>query len=203
MRRCCATSLLAGQRGRIPLRAPAPAHHRHPDQRTRPLGRRADARALARDRGLPAREGALDPRQARGQRAAAGKPRTIFGESGETLPLHGREVVLVVSQSKRAVNLDRHRPAYRHPRAASQGRGAHAAAALAESPRAGHAGPARGALRGARQPAAAAAEALQRPHAVGRVHGERPHPPVLAAGAPRSRNWPTTWSRTRSRTWWN
>ena len=39
------------------------------------------------------------------QRAAAGKPRTIFGESGETLPLHGNEVVLVVSQSKRAVNL--------------------------------------------------------------------------------------------------
>lgn len=39
------------------------------------------------------------------QRAAAGKPRTIFGESGETLPLHGHEVVLVVSQSKRAVNL--------------------------------------------------------------------------------------------------
>lgn len=39
------------------------------------------------------------------QRAAAGKPRTIFGESGETLPLHGREVVLVVSQSNRAVKL--------------------------------------------------------------------------------------------------
>jgi hypothetical protein len=39
------------------------------------------------------------------QRLAAGKPRTIFGESGETLPLHGREVVLVVSQAKRAVNL--------------------------------------------------------------------------------------------------
>jgi hypothetical protein len=39
------------------------------------------------------------------QRAAAGKPRTIFGESGETLPLHGNEVVLVVSQSRRAVNL--------------------------------------------------------------------------------------------------
>jgi predicted metal-dependent hydrolase len=39
------------------------------------------------------------------QRAAAGKPATIFGESGETLPLHGREVVLVVSPSRRAVNL--------------------------------------------------------------------------------------------------
>ena len=38
-------------------------------------------------------------------REAAGKPRSIFGESGETLPLHGHEVVLVVSQSKRAVNL--------------------------------------------------------------------------------------------------
>ncbi|MSQ64137.1 MAG: M48 family peptidase [Betaproteobacteria bacterium] len=39
------------------------------------------------------------------QRAAAGKLRTIFGESGETLPLHGREVVLVVSPAKRSVNL--------------------------------------------------------------------------------------------------
>ena len=39
------------------------------------------------------------------QRAAAGKPRTIFGESGEILPLHGHEVALVVSQSRRAVNL--------------------------------------------------------------------------------------------------
>jgi len=39
------------------------------------------------------------------QRAAAGKPRTIFGESGETLPLHGREVVLVVSPARRSVNL--------------------------------------------------------------------------------------------------
>jgi predicted metal-dependent hydrolase len=38
------------------------------------------------------------------QRAAAGTPRTIFGESGETLPLHGHEVALVVSQSERAVN---------------------------------------------------------------------------------------------------
>jgi predicted metal-dependent hydrolase len=39
------------------------------------------------------------------QRAAAGAPRTIFGESGETLPLHGQEVALVVSQSARAVSL--------------------------------------------------------------------------------------------------
>ena len=39
------------------------------------------------------------------QRAAAGTPHTIFGESGETLPLHGQEVALVVSQSERAVNL--------------------------------------------------------------------------------------------------
>ena len=39
------------------------------------------------------------------QRAAAGKPRTIFGESGETLPLHGRYIALVVSQSRRSVNL--------------------------------------------------------------------------------------------------
>ena len=38
-------------------------------------------------------------------RAAAGKPRTLFGESGESLPLHGREVALVVSQAKRAVTL--------------------------------------------------------------------------------------------------
>ena len=39
------------------------------------------------------------------QRAAAGKPRTLFGEDGESLPLHGQEVALVVTQSKRAVNL--------------------------------------------------------------------------------------------------
>jgi predicted metal-dependent hydrolase len=38
-------------------------------------------------------------------RAAAGKPPTIFGESGESLPLHGHEVSLVISQAKRAVNL--------------------------------------------------------------------------------------------------
>lgn len=39
------------------------------------------------------------------QRAAAGKPGTIFGQSGETLPLHGRDIVLVVAQSRRSVNL--------------------------------------------------------------------------------------------------
>ncbi len=39
------------------------------------------------------------------ERAAAGKPRTIFGENGETLPLHGREVVLVVSCARPSVNL--------------------------------------------------------------------------------------------------
>ncbi len=39
------------------------------------------------------------------QRVAAGKPSTIFGESGETLPLHGHQVVLVVSPSRRSVNL--------------------------------------------------------------------------------------------------
>jgi predicted metal-dependent hydrolase len=39
------------------------------------------------------------------QRAAAGRPATIFGESGETLPLHGREVVLLVSPARRAVSL--------------------------------------------------------------------------------------------------
>jgi hypothetical protein len=39
------------------------------------------------------------------ERAAAGAPRTIFGEHGETLPLHGREVVLVVAQAKPAASL--------------------------------------------------------------------------------------------------
>ena len=38
-------------------------------------------------------------------RAAAGKPSVLFGESGESLPLHGHEVTLLVSQGKRAVNL--------------------------------------------------------------------------------------------------
>ena len=39
------------------------------------------------------------------ERAAAGKPRTLFGESGETLPLHGCEVALLVTPGKRAVGL--------------------------------------------------------------------------------------------------
>ena len=39
------------------------------------------------------------------QRALAGKPATLFGESGESLPLHGHEVTLAVSQAKRAVSL--------------------------------------------------------------------------------------------------
>lgn len=38
-------------------------------------------------------------------RAAAGVPKTLYGESGETLPLHGREVALEVSQAKRAAVL--------------------------------------------------------------------------------------------------
>jgi predicted metal-dependent hydrolase len=41
------------------------------------------------------------------ERAAAGKPRLIFGENGETLPLHGEEVALVVSKGRRTVNLSR------------------------------------------------------------------------------------------------
>jgi len=39
------------------------------------------------------------------EREAAGRPRTIFGETGESLPLHGREVLLVVAQAQRAVTL--------------------------------------------------------------------------------------------------
>jgi len=39
------------------------------------------------------------------ERAAAGGPRLIFGVSGETLPLHGREVELVVSEGRRAAVL--------------------------------------------------------------------------------------------------
>jgi len=39
------------------------------------------------------------------QRAAAGAPRTLFGESGETLPLHGRDIVLVVTPAARAARL--------------------------------------------------------------------------------------------------
>ena len=39
------------------------------------------------------------------QWAAAGSPKTIYGESGETLPLFGREVVLAVSQGPRAAAL--------------------------------------------------------------------------------------------------
>ena len=39
------------------------------------------------------------------ERAAAGPPRTIFGEHGETLPLHGREVVLALAQAKAGARL--------------------------------------------------------------------------------------------------
>jgi predicted metal-dependent hydrolase len=39
------------------------------------------------------------------ERAAMGSPLTIFGESGEVLPLHGRQVVLTVAEGKRAVTL--------------------------------------------------------------------------------------------------
>lgn len=38
--------------------------------------------------------------------AAAGRPKTLFGESGETLPLFGREVVLDVTPGRRAAKLD-------------------------------------------------------------------------------------------------
>jgi predicted metal-dependent hydrolase len=38
------------------------------------------------------------------ERAAAGTPVTIFGESGEHLPLFGREVVLVVSQGRKKIH---------------------------------------------------------------------------------------------------
>ncbi len=38
-------------------------------------------------------------------RAAAGVPPTIYGETGETLPLHGREITLDVSQSERSAAL--------------------------------------------------------------------------------------------------
>jgi len=40
------------------------------------------------------------------ERAAAGAPRLIFGASGETLPVHGEEVTLVVSRGGREVRLD-------------------------------------------------------------------------------------------------
>ena len=39
------------------------------------------------------------------ERAALGSPVTIFGETGESLPLHGHQVTLVVAQKKRAVEL--------------------------------------------------------------------------------------------------
>ena len=37
------------------------------------------------------------------ERAALGTPVTIFGESGEMLPLHGRQVMLAIAKGKRAV----------------------------------------------------------------------------------------------------
>ena len=40
------------------------------------------------------------------ERSAAGKPRLIFGASGETLPVHGEEVTLVVLRGGREVRLD-------------------------------------------------------------------------------------------------
>jgi len=38
------------------------------------------------------------------ERAAAGPPRLIFGENGESLPLHGVEVALAVSKGRRTVS---------------------------------------------------------------------------------------------------
>lgn len=40
------------------------------------------------------------------ERAAIGTPCTLFGETGEALPLHGQEVVLLVSEGKPAVSLE-------------------------------------------------------------------------------------------------
>jgi predicted metal-dependent hydrolase len=40
------------------------------------------------------------------ERAALGAPRTIFGETGEPLPLFGREVLLEVAQGRRAAALE-------------------------------------------------------------------------------------------------
>ncbi len=48
-------------------------------------------------------------------RAAAGKPSAIFGESGETLPLFGREVILVIAQGRRAATLNGTDLHLRHP----------------------------------------------------------------------------------------
>jgi predicted metal-dependent hydrolase len=39
------------------------------------------------------------------ERAAIGTPRTLFGETGEALPLHGQEVVLAVCEGRPAVSL--------------------------------------------------------------------------------------------------
>ena len=39
------------------------------------------------------------------ERAAAGPPRMIYGEHGESLPLHGHEVALVISRAKLSVTL--------------------------------------------------------------------------------------------------
>lgn len=39
------------------------------------------------------------------EREAAGTPRTIFGETGESLPLQGHEITLVVAKAERSVTL--------------------------------------------------------------------------------------------------
>src|SRR5260370_10802097 len=58
---------------------------------------------------------------------------------------------------------------------------------MAQAPGAGGAAAARRLLQRSAPAAGAARRAIERPHAMGRVHRERRHPPLLAAGAPGSR----------------
>ncbi len=49
------------------------------------------------------------------ERAALGAPRTLYGESGESLPLFGREVLLEVAQGRRAAALEGETLRLSHP----------------------------------------------------------------------------------------
>ena len=70
-------------------------------QRTRPVGGARCARPGASQASCTRKPLILED----WTNARRGFRHAIFGESGESLPVQGREVLLVVSQSKRAVNL--------------------------------------------------------------------------------------------------
>jgi predicted metal-dependent hydrolase len=94
-----------GRRARRSSSLPAPQHHIGIKVSEHGLSVAAPLRAPWREIEGFLREKAGWILEKLDERAALGSPVTIFGESGEMLPLHGRAVTLVVSKGNRAVIL--------------------------------------------------------------------------------------------------